>query len=248
MKRNAPVGRGWVIRGCLAGALVLSNVGCGPRLVRPPLPLADSDAAHQDRATITAISVESVSLIGPAMCPNAFYLMPQDRQCSCLQCTGKTGAWNVRLNLEISATTPQLVEEIAHECWYYLFEEGGRFVWITRSNGRDLWLGGAPEFPPGMHFSYRNLKPDEITRVAPDRYTATIPVSIASYELPSGEVTIAFDGEAMRKVIGHYGVPKTIPEGGIYCPAATVMAPAPTPTRLAKRAAPQSGAGIGSSP
>lgn len=124
MKRNAPVGRGWVIRGCLAGALVLSNVGCGPRLVRPPLPLADSDAAHQDRATITAISVESVSLIGPAMCPNAFYLMPQDRQCSCLQCTGKTGAWNVRLNLEISATTPQLVEEIAHECWYYLFEEG----------------------------------------------------------------------------------------------------------------------------
>ena len=245
---DASVTLRWATQVCLVGCIALCFLGCAPRVVKSPLPLSDSDAAHQDRATITAVSVERVTRTGALACWDSIRLAIEGRQCKCLQCTGAAGFWNLHLTLEISATTLKIVELIARDCWAYLYEESGRFVWITRSNGRDLWLGGAPGLPPGFDIEYRRLKPDEVTMVAPGHYTATIPVTIASHEQPSGELTIAFDPDAFFERVRSSRVCAAIPEGGIYCPAATLMAPAPTQASSPPRAKPQSGAGMGASP
>lgn len=211
---------GWTIRSCLAACLTLCILGCGPRIVRPPLPLTDSDAAHQDRATITVLSVDHVSPMG------------------------HWGRWNLTMTIEITATKSQIVATLGDCLFSRLYRLPARFVWITRSNGRDLWLGGAPELPDMISIQYRYLREHEVTKLGPDRFTATIQVSVPSYELPSGELTIAFDADGLLKKIGESEM-ASLPKGGIYCPAATLMAPAPTPLN---QNPPQSGGVIGASP
>lgn len=220
----------WAIRGCLAGFLALCILGCTPRSVRPPVPLTDSDGAHQHRATITVLSLGKIS--------------PMEHW----------GRWNLMMTIEISATSQRLVMRLGTTLWASLYDQPAKFVWITRSNGRELWLGGAPQITPPFGSSivgfpqYRALKTHEVTEVASDCFTATIGMTVPSYELPSGEVTIAFDGEALRARIGGSERWPSIPEGGIYCPAATLIAPAPTQAGSAPCAKPQSGGGMGAIP
>ncbi len=174
------------------------------------MPLSESDAAHPDRATITPVSVEGVTRARPS------------------------GIWRIDLTIEISATTPTLVQALARGCWAYLFEESRNLAWVTRSNGRDLWLNVSQEWPIGLGFGFgfdpefKLLKRDQVTQAASGRYTATISASIASHDEPSGVLTIAFNPDGWLEMLGSMG--PTIPEGGIDCPAATLLAPVPSET------------------
>ncbi len=193
-----------------------------------PQPQPDwSDPERQGKATVAVISSYRIEASRPQ------------------------GFWSLLLRVRVVASSGELSQVVADAICSSFMDTSPRVATLRYVGGGTIQL--SEPHRPWITFTDPMIIIDPVQPYYPAKqlpsgeWAIETPTSLIMEGLPTGEIEIAIDGEALRRELIRTASPKsvlhTIPTGGLTAKTSVFTVPAPKPETPA--APPTSGAGIG---
>lgn len=175
--------------------------------------------------------------------------------CDALMPNWKAGQWRVGVTVEIAGGSPELVIQLGEFLDRTIVEDPAAFASVREQSGVAVPLAGTGSswldrikaeggFSPRVN--YRSYKVEDLGRTIAGGWSLRIKTGLVCEVQPTGTVTIALNGEAIRRGIAEWlgsGPIMAVPAGGLSSKPAEVVIPAVTMPDP-----PTAGAGITSGP